>query len=213
MAQITNSAFPCLIIIGLSLLLSTSGIFAESVRIGDINSSRRWVYLGGLTSEFDGSQEQANRKVLDEIGKNIGISFIAVKPQTRCEDAQSQLCWPYQTPDALFKTEAQIRNEFRGERISGFIGFSNGAFFLNELVQHKQLRVPVIAIAGAGKISKGPKRNRHYLVISEKDLHYNSAKQLVEDAKATPLKVAFISYNDGQHVIPKAELNRLLADI
>ena len=197
-----------------ALCLITGELLATTyVTVGAKASRQTWVYLCGLSPDFNSAIELDNRKVLEEIGQEVGISFIAINPQNRCEDADNQICWLSDTPATTMETHKQIEAVIGNQQIQGYIGFSNGAFFLNKLSQIKELNVPIIAIAGSGTIGSTPKKNTLYLLFGSEDPSYDdSVQKFIDDAKGTSLDIEFISYKDS-HVIPKKELIELFRRI
>ena len=148
---------------------------------------------------------------MSSIGKKLGIKFIAIKPFNRCIQFDNKLCWPHNNKEETLRTYNQILRELPDVKISGFIGFSNGGFFLNKLVQCKQLDVPVVSIGSAGFLENGSYENNLYLLIGKQDMyHVEGAHSLYEQSKNKMLNVQLIEYEEG-HVIPEKTLESLLA--
>lgn len=174
--------------------------FAE---IGSLKSENRWVYLCGLTQDFDSSQEIENRKKLDAIGCAQNIKFLAIKPNVRCSEFNNKLCWPHNNQDEVNNTYSYILSALNNKKISGFIGFSNGGFFLNKLVQYVELNKPVISIGASGYLENGSIKNKLFLLIGLQDTyHYKDAYEFYQRSKSMPLNVEFVEFNGG-HEIPQ----------
>lgn len=96
------------------------------------------------------------------------------------------------------------------KNVIGFIGFSNGAFFLNRLIQHIPLNKPVISIGGGGHFKKGASyQNDLYLLIGNKDKdNYKNVLLFFNRAKSQ-INTSLIIHNGG-HEIPKNILETLI---
>jgi len=92
--------------------------------------------------------------------------------------------------------------------IAGWIGFSNGGFFLNRLVQYKELDVPVIAIGASGYLQISLK-NRLYLMVGNSDPICELVKKLYQQTEGSLLTTTLIEY-DGNHTIVRKPLQDLL---
>lgn len=203
----------CLLL--LSVLTISTFSFAEEqyLELGNPHSEQAWVYLSGLTKHFNTDQELENRRCLDTIGRHRGVKFLALRPSVRCEKFNGMLCWPHHTQQEALETWEGIRNACIGQRVVGFIGFSNGGFFLNKLAQLLPLKVPIISIGSAGYIDEARFENKIFLLIGKEDQHhYQLAKQFYEQAKATSLDVELVEYNAG-HVFPKEPVERLIQKV
>lgn len=185
----------------------------QVIELGLSGSSITWVYLCGLTRDWNDPLELENRNKLSAIGKKLGIKFIALKPMHRCSKFDNKLCWLHDNIEEALKEYHQILNELSKVKTSGFIGFSNGGFFLNKLVQCIQLDVPVISIGSAGYFENSSYENNLYLLIGKFDVcHNQGAHQLYEQSKNNKLNIQLIEYEDG-HVIPEKLLESLIATL
>lgn len=187
---------------------------AEMVELGDKKSECVWIYLCGLAKDFDIPEAVANRKLLDEIGKKLGIRFVAIKPNHRKPKFDHKLCWYFggMASSEVEETYRYIVDHVKNNQIAGLIGFSNGGFFLNKLIQVKSLSVPIITIGSGGYFRNGTFPNHTYLLIGKNDVHhYTNAKQFYTESKGTALRITFIEY-EGGHRIPKSILLKVLYD-
>ncbi|MEB3701606.1 Alpha/beta hydrolase family domain protein [Candidatus Bealeia paramacronuclearis] len=150
-------------------------------------------------------QEIQNRVILNEIGKSLNVKFLAIHPFDRCEKARNQICWPHYTDAQALETYDKIVNALQGEPVCGFIGFSNGGFFLNYLAQLKELPFPIISIGAGGLVSSTPPSNSLTLIAGKLEVVYESARLFSETAKGSPLLVKFIEH-EGGHIVPKETL-------
>lgn len=170
---------------------------------------KTWVYLGGLTHDFNSEQETNNRDILERLGKRHGIEFIALHPFERCERAENQLCWRHYTKEETLQTYEKIMAMLKNKKISGFIGFSNGGYFLNQLAQIKKLAWPIISVGAAGTLFDTSMENKVALVVGKSEIAYESARSLYSKAKGTALSVT-LTEHDGAHILPEQELECLL---
>jgi hypothetical protein len=199
-------------IICLSLFIVMVGCHQREegvVVLGSASSSQTWVYLGGLTKEIDSGQEPGNREVLNQIGKKLNIRFLAIPYFDRCEKAGNKLCWPHYTQAQALETYDKILNSVRGEKISGFIGFSNGGFFLNQLAQIQELNHPIISIGAAGSLNPSSSRNTLTLIVGKSEVIYQRARKFFKDGKDSSLSLTMIEH-EGEHILPHGVLEKLM---
>ncbi len=186
----------------------------KSLVLGDHSQHKAWIYLCGLTQNFNSEQEIKNRKLLDIIGLATKTKFIAIQPTNRCSEFDNKLCWPHDDDTALQNTYQYILKASNGHGIAGFIGFSNGGFFLNKLVQKQQLNVPIISIGSAGFVASAPYENDIYLIIGKQDeYHYEHALNFAKSAKKYPHLRTKVIEHEGGHEIPVEPLISLLKKI
>lgn len=199
------------------LLLSACAHHNEQqgyVILGDQKSNKVWVYLCGLTRQWDSSEERSNRKTLEQIANKERIKIVAIKPFARCSQFDDKLCWPHDNQDQVKNTYAKINNVISGYDIYGFIGFSNGAFFLNKAAQEIGLNKPIISIGGAGHFESEKYINtKTYLIIGKQDhYHYENAVLFYEQAnKYRKDSVKLITHDSG-HVIPEKIVEKVIHD-
>src|SRR5260221_5556655 len=134
-----------LIFMAISLLVSGCDKPGDIVQLGEVSSAKTWVYLCGLAETIDVEQELENRQLLDQLGKRHHIRFLAIHPFERCEKRDNKLCWMQYTDEQTLETYKKIKGALGKEKITGFIGFSNGGYFLNKLAQLKKLNCPLIS--------------------------------------------------------------------
>ncbi len=173
------------------------------------SSPKAWIYLCGLTTDLEAEQEVHNREILDGLGKKLNFRVVAVHPFDRCEGFENKLCWPHSTPEQTLETYAKILKAVEGETISGFIGFSNGGYFLNALAQLKELHHPVISIGAAGSFNPTAKYNTLTLIVGKEEIIYDDALRFFEKAKGSPLNVRLIEHKGG-HILPAEVLEKIL---
>lgn len=178
--------------------------------LGDDHKTSVWVYLSGLTNKFNSYSEVANRKLLDEVGREIGIKFIAIKPRYRCAEFGNKLCWPHNSNHEVLQTWDYIQKVVGDLNVLGYIGFSNGGFFINRLAQIKKVKSPLISIGAYSCLDSINLNNELYLIIGQKDLyHYEECKKFYHQSKISKLKVQLFEHSGG-HQIPKDILKNLL---
>jgi hypothetical protein len=195
-------------------LLALSGCtnYKNSAPLGAPAESAQstWVYLCGLTQDFNSPEEIEKRKLFNELGKKLNINFLTICPPTRCPEYNNALCWPHETRDKTLQTYQYIMNVLNGRKISGFIGFSNGGFFLHQLVQTLELDVPCITIGASGYLHTTIP-NTLYLLISKDDIHhYTDAIKFYTMAQNSPLTIHLSEYVGG-HIIPWKTLESILS--
>lgn len=202
--------FMFFVVIGLVITGSTIAYGKSFVTLGNVNSERTWVYLCGLTNDFNSVDEQANRQIIDKISRDLGIRVLAIKPKHRCAKYNNMLCWPHNTRKQVFNTYNYIKNTTKRIPILGWIGFSNGGFFLNKLVQYQKLNAPIVSIGSGGYLGGEAVPNKVYLLIGKQDeYHYENAKNLYKQSLKSEVHIELIEYSGG-HVIAKEPLERLL---
>lgn len=186
------------ILIGLFCIISCSSRESKFVELGNPSSKESWVYLSGLAKSFDSIEEQEYRKILHDIGRELNIRFIALKPRHRCPKFDNKICWPHQNPLQAIETYKSIMTDLGKIPITGWVGFSNGGYFLQEISKQKNLIIPVITIGAAGSLYAD---SQIYVMIGKDDEYaYGRSKELGYD---------FIEY-EGGHTIDAAALKKLL---
>ncbi|MBS0271648.1 MAG: hypothetical protein JSR85_03250 [Proteobacteria bacterium] len=193
------------------IALRTDAESVAMVELGASDSSKTWVYLCGLTEHINSEQEVENRSILDTLGKRLNLRFLAIHPFYRCGRVNYKLCWPHYTPEQTLDVFDTILTVVRDEQISGYIGFSNGGFFLNQLSQMKELSLPIITIGAAGSYFEPSVSNNLTIIVGKLEPIYGSARALYRNAKNSPLSVTFIEH-DGSHIIPSNTLEKLMRE-
>lgn len=189
--------------------------FNSSIELGNNSSSQAWVYLCGLTTDFYSQEETQVRNSLNELGKKINIKFVAIRPTNRCSNYDNKLCWPHDTIRQTLQTYKQIISVIGDIHIAGFIGFSNGGFFLNQLAQIIEINKPIISIGSAGYLHNQNVRyaqikNIIYLLIGKQDKwHYDLAKKFYMQSQQTTLDIKLVEF-EGGHYIPIDTLENIL---
>jgi hypothetical protein len=180
--------------------------------VGSESGHHTWIYLCGLLSNFipDKMDELAT---LDTIGKQLDITFLAMIPKYRCADFDNRLCWPQDNEKELLRTYQEITDSVN-QPVEGYIGFSNGGFFLDSITQLVEIKKPIISIGAAGNIfnKTGPKNSISLLIGKDDKWHYEHALKFYELSKDTNLTINLIEY-DGGHAIPENLLRNLLKDL
>lgn len=177
--------------------------------LGAKSSSQTWIYLGGLTQDIESPEETNNKKLLDQIGKKLSIKILAIPYFDRCEKANYKLCWLHYTHAQTLETYDKILKVVEGEKISGFIGFSNGGFFLNQLAQLRDLKHPIISIGAAGTLESPAFPNTLTMIVGKSEVIYPVAKKFFQDGKKTSLSLTFLSHEDG-HIFPPKTVEKAL---
>ena len=174
--------------------------------LGDPSKVKPWVFLCGLNDDFDGPKAQNSRALLDSLGQKLGLTFLALEPPTRCPDFGNQICWPLGTKDETLKTFTYIQENMKDVNVHGYMGFSNGGFFLCALSQLVKLEVPIVAIASGGKVAGTPPANRLILMAGDVDKPFvRKAQDMEASARGTDLNVTLHTFHGG-HILPEALL-------
>lgn len=195
------------LIMGLGISVGSTAM----IELGATDSTKTWIYLCGLTEHIDSEQEVENRKILDTLGKRLNLRFLAIHPFYRCGRVDYKLCWPHYTPEQTLETFNTILSVVEDEKISGYIGFSNGGFFLNQLSQMKELSLPIITIGAAGSYFQSSVPNNLTMIVGTLEPIYNSAQAFYKNAKGSPLSVTFIEH-EGDHILPSNALEKLMRE-
>lgn len=156
----------------------TSHANAESrfVELGNSKSKNCWVYLCGLAESFDSREEKDHRQILNDLGLELNIRFIALIPRNRCPKFDNKICWPHKDQQQATETYQSLLPDLADIRISGWIGFSNGGYFLHEILQQNFLTAPVITIGSPGYLKP---TDQVYVMIGKQDSYaYEKAKDL-----------------------------------
>jgi hypothetical protein len=171
------------------------------IMVGDPLSPQCWVYLSGLMEDRDCPRELSHRAILDDIGKQLHVRIIAVFPKTRSERFNNMLNWPQHSNDELLETYIDVIQQIGNIPITGWIGFSNGGFFLNRLSQTMAMNAPIISIGSGGDITSDPYMNHIILLIGKDDtIQYPSAHKYYKQSLGTRINVELNEY-EGGHMI------------
>lgn len=180
------------------------------VPLGPAHAEQTWVYLCGLTSDFYTPQEIELRAQLSALGKKINVKFLAIEPFARCLQFENKLCWPHNTQDEIMHTYHYIMKTLKNQKVTGFIGFSNGGFFLNMLAQYVALDAPLISIGAAGYFHQALVKNTLYMVIGKKDFyHYQEAQEFYKKSLGSPLHIMVLEHEEG-HIIPIGLVEKII---
>ena len=178
--------------------------------LGDTKGTQTWIFLCGLNDDFDGPKARNSRAILNQLGQRCGLRICALEPPTRCADFGNQICWPLSTQEETLSTFDYIQEHTKDIDVCGYIGFSNGGFFLCALAQCIPLDVPIVAIASGGTVRSMPPPNRLILMAGNDDKPYiRKAQDMRASAQGTPLDVTLHTF-DGGHVLPEALLEKEL---
>ncbi len=79
------------LLIYLFYMISHANAESRFVELGNSKSTDCWVYLCGLAESFDSPDEQNHRQLLDDIGHELDIRFIALIPRNRCPKFDNNL--------------------------------------------------------------------------------------------------------------------------
>ncbi len=186
------------------------------IELGDLSQTTGWVYLSGLTDNINSSQEVTNRQILDELGKKLKIHFYAVIPAHRDAAFKNKLHWPHSPKNnEVLQTYHEILNILPRIKITGWIGFSNGGFFLNQLVQKVALNAPVFSIGSGGWLYDETLENDVHLLIGRYDeWHYQLALNFFKQIKKrNGLLKSTLTEFEGGHAMEKAALGELVSQI
>ena len=189
--------------------------------LGATHADHVWVYLCGIASTID-AEKNDNHRILNALGKRLGITFLAITPQHRYaqQDSQShlhnKLYWPGSidgNEKEILHTYQEIKKAIGTHHIDGYIGFSNGGYFLNHLAHYVEFNKPIITIAAATRLFGQGKDNTLYALIGTQD-HYNydNAKKMYAHAQLSKFKITLLEY-EGGHVMPEALLENVLASL
>jgi len=205
------------IIIFLFFLAVYSNALAEQdtsfKECGSSTSNKAWIYLCGLTAHFI-PECMEELQALDAVGKLLDIKFLAMVPKSRSCQFNNRLYWPHDTEEELLKTYQEIVGATHSYAVQGYIGFSNGGFFLNKLAQFIKVDKPIISIGSAGPLynRQGPHNSMYLLIGKEDKWHYEHTVNLHEHAKNTHLTIHLIEYNEG-HKVPEKILQELIQEL
>ncbi|NBO23954.1 MAG: hypothetical protein EBU93_01750 [Chlamydiae bacterium] len=195
----------------LFVLLSVLSVDSYAiVNLGNHESETTYIYLCGLTDGFDSVSEKTNHKILDQIGKELEIKIIAVPPPKRNPIYHDMFCWPHHDKNEVLETYAYIQQKIQKTPICGYIGFSNGGFFLLKLAEQQTIEVPIIVIGAGIYATNTELKNKIFLLIGDQDIsHHALAKRYHEQTQNTQLDVTLIEY-EGNHTIPEIPLKELM---
>lgn len=182
-------------------LIFLSSCSAKYVDLGNSKSTNKWVYLCGLTDSFDSEAEVKHREILDNVGREFNIRFIAVVPKHRCEKFNNKMCWPQKEAEDRLKTFKSIKSIIRSKKIDGWIGFSNGGYFLLEALKDNHVNKPIITVGAPGTLDS---TDQVYVMVGNKD---DYAYQRVKT-----LNYEFIEY-EGGHELEEKSLRELFKQV
>lgn len=184
----------------------------QYITVGSPNAPQTWIYLCGLTNNFN--QHMNELTTLNTLGKELNIKILAIIPHHRCSQYNNFLYWPHDTQNELLQTYQEIINSTQAHKIDGYIGFSNGGFFLIQLAQQIELNTPIIVIGAAGTITntQGPLNTINLLIGKKDEWHYKHAINLYKQSKNTNLTINLIEYDNG-HEIPLKTLKNVLIHV
>lgn len=189
-------------IILMASLITGCAIFEpKKIVLGNKLSNVSVVYLAGITSSVYSDQEIKNRRILNKIGKDLNIKIIAITQQHYCKKFNYNKCWPQKSRFNTYTTYLELLGHLHNEKVSGWVGFSNGGYYLEKLSNLTKINVPIISVGAA---VKGDNSNDFHVLIGNKDMvAYKQAKEE---------QLNFTEYN-GKHELEESSLKKKLMDV
>ena len=144
------------------------------------------------------------------MGKTSGIKFYVLRPRHSDARFNGKRYWSHANPLETRATYRAIIARLKNKKIAGWVGFSNGGFFLGELVQLRSLGVPVVLI-GAGGTCRGALRGNSVTVIigSQDTWHWQSALRFYGQARDKKQSCRLLTHGQG-HIVPASLLMEVL---
>ncbi len=212
---------PIWMLISLALTLPSIGWGYDC--IGPKTASNFAVYLHGMDTQKPSTQELSNRQKLLDIANVLNIRIALPRATDPCPTDKNLICWGWNFNDskvidlalsASAKAEAEC---FSNGKPVGLIGFSNGGFVANQIVEgcKKSEFSWFISIGAAGswsdsKIIDLSKCGRISLLAGKQDKYnYENIKNLASWFKKSKTQVSLIEY-EGGHEVPAMELEQEL---
>jgi hypothetical protein len=112
-----------------------SNAFSETQCMGPLKAKNYAVYLHGIDSKNPGSQELANRKVLQNIAAQLNLRIALPRAKEKCGN---NICWGWSQTDETAKAAVtvirdSVKSCFNGKKQYGLIGFSSGGYLATKL--------------------------------------------------------------------------------
>ena len=181
--------------------------------LGNEKSDKAFVYLHGLDQDSPSEQELNNRQILNRIGKELDVKFLAIRAIDHCPQFDNKLCWPQKTIEDLHGVKTRLDDVTQTYNIKGYVGFSNGGFYLNEAAQQGLLPSDTnIVSVGAGGTYNADNANkvpRTFIIIGKNDTY--QYKPSINLSKSLPNSVLFEF--QGAHEMPYLELYKAVKQI
>jgi predicted esterase len=209
---------------GLMALAALSGSAqAEPLCIGSKNAKSYWVYFHGIDDVGVGKDEKQSRATLKALSQSLPLAFGIARSQKACANDKTKLCWDHSSNEAIktqIESSVQQLTKCQNNRaISGYIGFSNGAYLVSKFAQlclNKAARY--IAVGGGGSLTIDKKLSvskancgKLTLMIGKKDMSFANIKRLYQLLKASDkYPVDFVPFKGG-HKLPLMPLKNIIS--
>ena len=194
--------------------------------IGSETAKHFVVYLHGIDTQEPSPQEKTNREKLNSLAKKLNLRIAIPRATKKCPNEPAMLCWGWNFNDAevtkltLEEVAAKAKKCFPKAEKQILLGFSNGGFVVNRIVQDC-LKTPyskLVSIAAGGSWKTGTAQDLSrcgsivFLIGQKDEFNYVSVKKYetwLKQNKATTKLVEF----SGSHELPSNELEQVLRNI
>lgn len=205
------------------LILSTLPVARAQECLGSEKAKHSVVYLHGMDTTSPSPQEMRNREVLNDLAQKLNLRIALPRAISICPNNQNQICWGWDFSDvssitsSLEIVSAAAKKCFSKSNHIILLGFSNGGFVVNRLIQDclKTPYTQFISVAAGGTWNANSTKDLSQcgslvLLIGRKDSsNYKPVKEYHSWLKQNKAATTLIEF-PGSHELPSKELEQTL---
>jgi predicted esterase len=205
---------------GCCAFAETSKFIKEVQCIGPETASHHAIFFHGIYETNGRTPEQTYGNVLRQVAKKEKIRIAMPISGFQCIGKKGSYCWGTEddaSVQTIFRESVAASAKcFAGASPTGFIGFSNGGYFVGRLMLRCLTKAQnwLVAMGSAGSMDFRVQDDlsgcgNMNLLIGKRDLSLKKAERFHQGLVAQKAKTTFQTWNGG-HDVPERELAKII---